>query len=435
VRVPVTVIPVLVLIASTAFAQRLENPIVWHKWDTMTFRTNRTDPATLDVQTKGAVSAVRLDFASGGSLIFLSAGPDRWTASIPAARLLDGYRLDNVNHNFVGFLLVLGSSGETLITYNAFIQVFDSLVPVAAIRELGSNARATERIANLYRPGIGVDPEGAARQFYGYFQDDYDFVQVLYTIPSYSGTPLTYHSPVRNDVAGIGSSIFNYTAGFGSAGRLQGITTFPVAEYFDGAEKTFSHELGHQWVNHLLNSILQPGAHWPPSTMARGIMGTNSGDFPYDVTAVTSTTAKLTAASPTMEFSDFDLYLMGLIPPAAVAPGIVVQGTLCNGCVVPSVSVTVNDVIAVNGARVPDWNAAQRVFRVATIVVTRDRLLNDDEMAMFEYFAGRGEGTTPLPYSVGFVRGTTKPFFVATHGLGRVDLRLVHTPRRRSVRR
>ena len=49
------------------------------------------------------------------------------------------------------------------------------------------------------------------------------------------------------------------------------------------------------------------------------------------------------------------------------------------------------------------------------------------------YFAARGEATTSLPFTAGFARGTTKPFYVATRGLGHVDLRLEHPPRRRSV--
>ncbi len=43
-------------------------------------------------------------------------------------------------------------------------------------------------------------------------------------------------------------------------------------------------------------------------------------------------------------------------------------------------------------------------------------------------FAARGEATSSLPYTSGFSRGTTNPFYVATWGLGHVDLRLDHPP-------
>ena len=83
----------------------------------------------------------------------------------------------------------------------------------------------------------------------------------------------------------------------------------------------------------------------------------------------------------------------------------------------PSSTITINDVIAVNGARVPDTVAAQKFFRIGTVVISRDRLLTDEEMAILEYFAARGEATTTLPFTAGFARGTTKPFYVATRGL------------------
>jgi hypothetical protein len=111
-----------------------------------------------------------------------------------------------------------------------------------------------------------------------------------------------------------------------------------------------------------------------------------------------------------------------------------VLGTPCSGCVLPSSTLTINDVIAVNGPRIPDAVASQKLFDIAVVVISRDRLLTDDEMAILEYFAARGEATTSLPFTAGFARGTTKPFYVATRGLGRVDLRLDHPPRRRSVR-
>ena len=109
-------------------------------------------------------------------------------------------------------------------------------------------------------------------------------------------------------------------------------------------------------------------------------------------------------------------------------------GSPCSGCVLPSSTITINDVIAVNGPRVPDAVAAPKFFDVAVVVISRDRLLTDDEMTILEYFAARGEATTTLPFTSGFGRGTTKPFYLATRGLGHVDLRLDHPPRRRSAR-
>lgn len=429
------------LLVSLTSTSLLAQSIVWETFDPMAVQATRTAPVTLTVQTSGTLSNVRLDYANGGSLTLMPAGGGRFTGSVPAAKILDGYASDDVNHNVVGFTRLLGPGGETLSSFNTVIQVLDSRVPSVNIRDLGNSARATARILNLYRPGIGPDNIAtAAQQFYGYFHDDFDFLQVVFTIPSYPAN--RYHFAVRNDVTGTGVAIMNNGAGYGSAGKLQGITVFPIDSFFDLGESAFSHELGHQWIMFLKNPVLAPGPHWVPSTMARGIMGFNiagsnvGGDFPYEITAVTSTTARVRLSTTTKEFSDLDLYLMGFVPPSAVPPAIIVQSSGCTDCVVPSSTLTIDDVIAANGARTPDSNSAQKSFRIATVVISRDRLLTDDEMTVLEYFAARGEATTSLPYTSGLARGTTKPFFVATRGIGHIDFRLSTTPaRRRSVHR
>jgi len=427
----------LSLLASMAHAQS----ITWIKFDPAAIRTDRTAPATLDLLLAGTgVTGVRLDYAGGGSLNLTQTSANRWSASVPAAQLLAGYDATDVNHNFVGFVRILGGS-TTLSSYNAFINVMDSRVPAPAIKQFDSTARATPRILNLYRPNITVnDIQAAILQFYGYYHDDFDFVQVVFALPSWPAN--RYHAQVRQDVGGIGAALTNNGAAFGSAAKLKGYTVFPIDTLFDSGESAFSHELGHQWINYLKNPSLAGGSpHWPPSTMARGIMGLSipgsgaGGDFPYTITMTTSTTAHVTISTTTQEFSDLDLYLMGFIPASAVSPGIVIQGSGCTDCTVPASQITIADVVAANGPRIPDSTAAQKSFRVATVVISRDRALNDEELAVLEYFAARGEATNVLPYTSGLARGTTKPFYIATRRLGSVDLRLeLPAPRRRSAK-
>ena len=305
----------LIALAFTAAAAHAQT-VVWTKWDPMAVRSDRTIDVALELQTTGSVSAVRLDYANGGSISLTQASPGRWTASVPAAKVLDDYKSDDVNHNVVGFVRLLGSGGATLASLNTVIQVLDSRVPAAAVRNLPSSARATARILNLYRPGLNPDTvQAAVQQLYGYFHDDYDFVQVVYTQPSYPAN--RYHFAVRNSVTGIGLAAINNGASYGSATKLLGITVYPVDYFFDAGEGTFSHELGHQWIMFLKNTSLTPGApHWPYSTMARGIMGFSipgsgaGGEFPWQITAVTSTTARTTTSTPTQEFSDLGAQLL-----------------------------------------------------------------------------------------------------------------------------
>src|SRR5258706_13106371 len=75
----------LALYAAAAQAQT----VVWNKWDPMAVRGNRTADVILQLQTAGAVSAVRLDYFNGGSIALTQTSPGLWSASVPAAKVLD----------------------------------------------------------------------------------------------------------------------------------------------------------------------------------------------------------------------------------------------------------------------------------------------------------------------------------------------------------
>ena len=80
-------------------------------------------------------------------------------------------------------------------------------------------------------------------------------------------------------MAGIGESAAALNAdSCGSAARLQGVNVFPQASAFDGGERTQSHEYAHQWVNYIrFGALGAGGAHWPVSSIANGVMGSEAG--------------------------------------------------------------------------------------------------------------------------------------------------------------
>jgi hypothetical protein len=144
--------------------------ITWIKYDPSAIRFDRTAPATLELVTAGNVAGVRIDFTGSGSLTLTAAAPNRWSGSVPAARLLAGYDASDVNHNFVGFVRLLDGGGQTISSYNSFINVVDSRVAAPAIRQFDAAARAATRILNLYRPFVGPnDVQNAIQQFYTYY--------------------------------------------------------------------------------------------------------------------------------------------------------------------------------------------------------------------------------------------------------------------------
>ncbi len=57
-------------------------------------------------------------------------------------------------------------------------------------------------------------------------------------------------------------------------------------------------------------------------------------------------------------------------------------------------------------------------------MLSRGSLLTADELAFFDAMAARGSAETELPYTSGFSRGTTLPFYLATGGRARLDMRI-----------
>jgi hypothetical protein len=130
-------------------------------------------------------------------------------------------------------------------------------------------------------------------------------------------------------------------------------------------------------------------------------------------------------------FTDLDLYLMGLASADEIREHIVfadqdaARTRQCNGLFTgETIRVGIEDIIGAVGSRVPDSTTALNRFKIATIVVSRNGLLTDDEMAFFDFFARRAEATDQVPYQEGFVKGTSKPFWISTGGRASLDARL-----------
>jgi hypothetical protein len=59
---------------------------------------------------------------------------------------------------------------------------------------------------------------------------------------------------------------------------------------------------------------------------------------------------------------------------------------------------------------------SQTQFHMASIILSVGGLLTVDEMTFFDHMSARGQATSELPFTSGFLSGTTKPFFLATDG-------------------
>jgi len=417
---------------------RAADPIAikWFSYSPLVIPKDGSGATKLSVKIDGNPSSVQLALAAGGTALLTDDGSGIWSAMLSPSQALFDYMADDANHNFVGFLDVFDGATRVLRS-NGFVGVKDERIPAVDVLNRGNDIRLSKHVVNIWRPDLppagasgsfGTQLQSITQEFYRNFGDDYDFIGVVTALPSFFEN--RYHFGSKNEVQGVGLRMFNSDSLYGSAGKLQGITVFPIDGFFDMGESAANHELGHQWINFSTQSQLHLGSpHWPISTLARGIMGFSipgtgaGGTFPFTIVQRPDTSYVFQSAAPMDEYNDLELYLMGMLASDQVGSHLVpeVQSQqACDGCVVQGAvrTVTITDVIAADGARVPGVGASQKEFRVATIVVTRDRLLTDDEMAFFDYFSARGEAIIPLTFSSGFSKGTTKPFRLATRGVG-----------------
>jgi len=345
-------------------AQAQAIPVSWFRFDPIAVRTDRTEPVVYKALITGNPSSVQFTLADGRTVPLSNEGGGVWSVTLTAQQVLFGYLPENANHNFVGFMDIF--QGGTSVRFNEFIGVVDENVSdiVDEIQNQGNILRISPHAVNIWSPnrtpGVPSNTEirSITQQFYQVFQDQYDFLNLVFALPSSNAN--RFHFAVKNEIDGIGLSRFNNTAMYGSHGRLQGISVFPIDSLFDMAETAAVHETGHQWINFLTLPILRSGSpHWPISSLARGIMGFSipptgeGGQFPYNLIPLPNGDYRVEQTPALDEFTDLDLYLMGLLPADQVGTHIVFQNQdqikqLCDGCILagPVTSVNIGDIVA-----------------------------------------------------------------------------------------
>jgi uncharacterized protein (TIGR03437 family) len=394
-----------------------------------------------------AVSGLRLRPDGGGADVpFTSVGNNIWQVEMTAPTL----RGREVYSRYLG-LLVLPSGTPVL---NMIVKVSDGSMPPVRVTRLANDLQRSDYVVNVSstsyfatvlnsRNQFQPDIAGVLRRVYQTIGDDYDFVHFQTGNLDYVDN--RYHFAVKNQTSGIGLTQFDNSAEFGARGKMAGITVFPNSHFIDGVDGSISHELGHQWIQFVRDPGLEGRPHWPISSMATGIMGwsdpvSSQGlDFPcrlVDAGGGRYTVQFAGAASPM--FNDFDLYLMGVIPPSEVRPQIVVTspqkinaartqgcGGFTGGLNPGEYRVyTIDDLLQAAQPRNPSSANSQKSFRLMTVVVSNDRLLNADEMAYYEFFARRIEARGELPTSQGVARRLSVPFAVSTGNRATITARL-----------
>jgi len=405
----------LCLATSPAWAQ-LRTDVIYTKFEPTLYSLRKPVPVVLEVRVGAGIDSVTFcipcgvgqtpvrmalnDQGKGGDRV---AGDRTFSVTLQPADLAPFVRIDP---NKVGGLVEAFNGGTPVVSLSSTLLVLKDAPPVNLV-QVNATTQHSRNLVNLMLTNAEFFGDGqmaafVAKRFYSLFPDDFDMLNIVYQGSLFQNRT---HANAQNQVQGIGAGINNSTAIYGSAGKLLGVNRFPIDSFFDVDQgrtggRAFLHETAHQWVSYLPDTLLVGGnPHWPLSDLATGIMGfsdpTNrqglgiSGDF-FPEGANFRLTQRY--GVPPTTYKDLELYMMGMAPPSTVGPHFVFRnqdqlskltmGGLLDG---PVDNFTVNDVIARNGARVPDSTRAQKTFRMATIYLSLDRLATPDEMAYFDH--------------------------------------------------
>ena len=240
---------------------------------------------------------------------------------------------------------------------------------------------------------VNVEPRTVvAKEFFRTHQDRYDFLVIFTTFEFETGDALATHLGVQNQVKGIGMPIFDNTAFFGSKGKLQGYidmaalnryVTNPFDAGFDTVLQVFAHEFMHQWgskvkyrngAGELSGAMLgKDDSHW--SFLLNSGASVQNGNQWRD-----NANGTFTSGAGNHFLSPLDLYLMGMYKKEEVPPFFLIENPDVDHKRVPQNDVTisgirrdisVDDVIAAEGSRLPAAKDAQKEFRLGFALLSR----------------------------------------------------------------
>lgn len=259
----------------------------------------------------------------------------------------------------------------------------------------------SQAIAEVFADSDRVDMIAVARRFYQTHDDAYDYLMVYNNMGVPALDAIAYELPVRTTGQGYGDEPLDVGSDFGSPSRLQAVVNFgslsqypsdPDAHVWgrgptkDTPVSIMAHEAGHRFLAYV--SVPDPDnpdylpmlgfqrAHWAftydsEASLLEGnkIQDNGAGQSPRFVTT-----------DNVQVYSPLDQYLMGFRAPADVPPTFVITSpSIGTGYRPPQAGVaidggrrdiTVDDVIAAAGPRIPDHTVAQRYFRFAIILLT-----------------------------------------------------------------
>lgn len=422
-RIRLIALSLLTLLVCISFTYADEKPYRYARWTPGVIYPDGKTTTSLEVWINGNVKSVSLfgkyalndDGVKGDK----KAGDGIWT--------LNEYSKDFMGVELIPGASVSGSEVEITITGGAVKKYHLPSLGVAKkvknrIKKAGPDAYYGKWAAFIIdKDGTLLDGkmplcdvkcgkgnQEVFRRFYKYFPDDFDFLIIMPAVPIYRPNDLAENTPyfvqVRNNIKGIGIETINKGADFGSAKKLKGIIyhSFSYGSILD-------HEIGHNWGAWIGDALgfsgydsdyhKTYGRHFTQYSNLVGHLAAfpqlkleDNGDGTYKAT-------EMWDQKTDHKYSPLTLYCMGLVPPSEVPPVMILRNKdYPNFKRIPKSEfdiITIDDIIAANGPRVPAWSKAQKKFRVGLVVVI-DHKPTKAEVDFFsavpQYFGSKDEG-------------------------------------------
>jgi len=281
-------------------------------------------------------------------------------------------------------------------------------------------------IAERFGDAQALDLIAAARRFYETHDDAYDYLAFLNANGVQPGSGvLAFETTVRSTRQGIGDTPTDIGSRYGSPNRLQAVLNMgPVSNYpsnpnsahplrfstGDTGLTVFAHEIGHLFL--AFSSIRDPA-----NPAARPMLGRQLFHWNFRFNSEASilegnrirddgpnARPRFTTTATVEGFSPLDQYLMGLRAPEDVPSTFLVENATTS-LIDPRAGVTFNgdrrdirveDLIAVEGRRIPDHTVEQRRFRLGMIlIVPEGASASTNDLATLERYRSELESAWP----------------------------------------
>lgn len=233
-----------------------------------------------------------------------------------------------------------------------------------------------------------------AQEYYKTHNDNIDFLVIFSTFDYAMPDPDTQgvYMSVRNDTLGINQTIFDNSSYYGSNSKLQGtidmgnasaLAINPYGEQLNQTLTVLSHEFAHRFGAYVRYKL-------PDNSLSTALLGKNNSHWSYLLDSQGSVmygngwsdNGDGTFSSSTImnSYSPLDLYLMGMLPKEQVPSMLLIDNAAIDKTQLPFLGATVsgtpstvsiNDIVAAEGERVPNVNASQKQFNVGYILLVR----------------------------------------------------------------